>query len=1142
MILLGLHLMMLKSFGIKPGIKWIALGLLLLSNLVPFAVTAQVGGAFFADFQLTGKGRQNNATCMVQDGEGNMQMATLAGVVVFDGSNTSLVGTGAQTWVLDYVPENQKTYVGCDGRIGYIKRNSYGKFMFTRIPLKGVEDQGFYEVCSNGKDVYYQSSDLIVKVTDDKITAQWKRPMQGNFAGIFNLKGTIFVNVSSSGIYTLQPGGKFKKHAMEDSRLAEEELMFVCPRSENEVLLGTTANEIFVFNGSSLTQLVSDKASYIQAKSIYDGKKLNNTYMVLSTLYGGVLVMNMYNGIVSEMYNTATGFPDDQIYSIAIDKGQGIWTNHELGFTRIDRNVPVKYFSAYPGITTRVYSVSEINGTLYAGCSDGLYRLKAVDNLDEYERALKATQEIKKAQKESKAGSKSDAVDEPNETREPIISEPTNPTIGPTGPTEPTTPDETAIDRAGKKIKGMWKRVKDKIPGNTGDGSGGGQLNPKSNRSYSNSPVSFERVNHNASVFRFAVIGEDKGSQFIYSKVDGINSKVKKILTTPTGLICVTNTGLIEYNGSSAKTIFSGEIKDAMYSAGRIYLVSSTGPYVIEPDGSSYYIAVNSKYKSLSTVFVENANTLWIGGTNHVIKVTLGSHGSVTKEKLIEIPAEFPDYMSICKSGDVIFFVSGGGLFEYQPSNETAVPAQQVVAADNEILEYVINPAGNTLFIKSVEGWKEVKNHNEQSDMGLLDVLNDVRYVFKNNNGNVWAVSNRGDIYYLNRNIPAGSSFAGFDVYIRGFLGGFNGNPFNLSDLNISYREGAIEIKWGSNLYLKSEGTWYRYKIEGSGRNQWSQWTRQTSLKIQLTPGSYTFVVQAKDVLGNVSPERKISFYIKPPFWQTWWFYTLMAMLLAGIIYIIFRWRNRALLENQKRLEAMVVERTTELAEEKEKTEDLLLNILPKAVAQELKELGQSRVRRHPESAVMFTDFCNFTKMSMNMTAEELVEKLDHYFRKFDEIVDKYGLEKIKTIGDAYMCAAGVPQPRKNYSLAIVMAALEIIDVVAKADAHWQIRVGIHQGGLVSGVVGKRKFAYDIWGDTVNVASRMESSSEPMNINITEQVFDQIKDYFECEKRGEVEAKSLGKTNMYFVKGLKNAYSTNGNKLEPNKDFLALLN
>jgi class 3 adenylate cyclase len=295
-------------------------------------------------------------------------------------------------------------------------------------------------------------------------------------------------------------------------------------------------------------------------------------------------------------------------------------------------------------------------------------------------------------------------------------------------------------------------------------------------------------------------------------------------------------------------------------------------------------------------------------------------------------------------------------------------------------------------------------------------------------------------------------------------------------------------------------------------------------------------------VFGNTSPPRSLRFSIEPPFWQTWWFYTIVALALGFAVWMIFRWRNRALIEKQKLLERMVKERTAELAEEKEKTEDLLLNILPRAVAQELKELGQSSVRKHSDSAVMFTDFCDFTKLSKNMTAEELVMKLDGYFRKFDEIVEKYGIEKIKTIGDSYMCAAGVPQPKSRSSLSMVMAALEIINVVENEDTRWKIRVGIHQGGLVSGVVGKKKFAYDIWGDTVNVASRMESSSEPMNINITEQVYEKIKDYFECDKRGEIEAKSLGKTNMYFVRGLKPEFRLNGSHNVPNKEFLALLN
>lgn len=1141
MILLGLHI---TFYGIVP-MKFPKTTLKYLILIAIFQAVqplwGQAGGAFYADFQLSGKGRQNIATSMVQDSEGNLQMATLGGVVIFDGTTTSIVGTGAAAAVLEHVPETQKTYIACEGRIGYIKRNSFGKFVFSRIEVKGVDaDQYYNDICTNGKDIYFLSSDWVLKVTDDKLTAKWKRPEIGNFSGLFALKNSVFVNVSGSGLYILDAAGSVKKHAINDASLVEEEIMFATNKSKDELIIGTSENRLFIFNGAVLKELETDKAGYIKTNQLLDGKKLNNTHMVLATYYGGVLVVNMTSGVVSDMYNTGTGFPDDQVFSITVDKSQGIWVNHESGFTRIDRNLPVRYFSSYPGIAYRVYSVAESNGILFAGCSDGLYKLKTVDNAAEYDRAVKMAQDLKKAQKENKAASKAGGGSGTEEIGDKGPEEANTPAPATKTPEESTIPDDNALDRAGKKIKGIWDRVKKKIPGG-GTDDDKGTKNPNGEQGYSSHPVSFERVYRSNEIFHFAVIGQDNGQRFLYSKIEGINSKVKKILVTPTGLLCVTNTGLYEYNGSVAQKLFNGEIKDAIYAHNKIVFITAAGPYLIE-NGVTIPINIQSRYRSLNTVFLETSNTLWLGGNNRVVKVSLGGGGHVLKEVPIDIPAEFPDYISICKAGQVVFFVSGGGLFEYQASSESAIAAEVTVSSESEQLDYVINPAGNTLFIKTIDGWKEVKNHNDQTPLGLLDVVGDVRYVYKNSTGNAWALNNKGEIFYLNIRTPNKFTFAGFDVFIRGVLGGFNGNPFDLSDLNISYREGAIEIKWGSNLYLKSEGTWYQYKIEGAGRSQWSQWTKQTSLKIQLTPGNYTFVVRAKDVLGNISPERKISFSIDPPFWQTWYFYTLMALLLAAAIYFIFRWRNRALIENQKRLEAMVVDRTTELAEEKEKTEGLLLNILPKAVAQELKELGQSSVRRHSESAVMFTDFCEFTKLSMNMTAEELVEKLDSYFRKFDEIVEKYGLEKIKTIGDAYMCAAGVPQPLNHYSLAIVMAALEILEVVKSAEAQWKIRVGIHQGGLVSGVVGKKKFAYDIWGDTVNVASRMESSSEPMNINITEQVYEQIKDYFDCEKRGEIEAKSLGKTNMYFVKGLKKAYRANGSAVVPNKEFLALLN
>jgi len=212
---------------------------------------------------------------------------------------------------------------------------------------------------------------------------------------------------------------------------------------------------------------------------------------------------------------------------------------------------------------------------------------------------------------------------------------------------------------------------------------------------------------------------------------------------------------------------------------------------------------------------------------------------------------------------------------------------------------------------------------------------------------------------------------------------------------------------------------------------------------------------------------------------------------------------------------------------EKERSDLLLRNILPEQTAQELKDRGQVQAKRFDSVSVMFTDFKGFTQNSANLSPEELVDSINYYYSKFDDIIEKHGLEKIKTVGDAYMCAGGLPFPTKDHPIQMVEAALEIAAFVnesKKADpdamTRFDIRIGINTGPVVAGVVGKKKFAYDIWGDTVNIASRMESTSEPGKVNISDNTYQLIKDQYQCSYRGEIDAKNKGMMKMYFVEGI----------------------
>lgn len=218
--------------------------------------------------------------------------------------------------------------------------------------------------------------------------------------------------------------------------------------------------------------------------------------------------------------------------------------------------------------------------------------------------------------------------------------------------------------------------------------------------------------------------------------------------------------------------------------------------------------------------------------------------------------------------------------------------------------------------------------------------------------------------------------------------------------------------------------------------------------------------------------------------------------------------------------------RTKKIIEhEKNRSEVLLLNILPQETAKELKEHGKVQPKKFDDVTILFTDFKNFTHYAENLSPEELVKSVDFYFSEFDRIIEKYGLEKIKTVGDAYMCAAGVPFPVEDHAVKTVAAACEMIQFVEKAkkidsenETRFEMRIGINSGPVIAGVVGTKKFAYDIWGDTVNIASRMESSSLEGKINISEFTYEQVKHQFDCEYRGEILAKSKGQMKMYFVK------------------------
>lgn len=402
---------------------------------------------------------------------------------------------------------------------------------------------------------------------------------------------------------------------------------------------------------------------------------------------------------------------------------------------------------------------------------------------------------------------------------------------------------------------------------------------------------------------------------------------------------------------------------------------------------------------------------------------------------------------------------------------------------------------------------------------------------------------------------------------------------YQTSIINLNYNQRSFTVKFQSDDLSNPERINYKYILEGSDEGE-IEIGRVNEIHFNaLSPGTYKLKVYARIGEGKWSEyPAELTINIDKPFWLKWWFALIVAALTFILVRVIIKKRIDYARRDQIILEMKVKERTKEIEQknikielqkkkieeeknkvieqqkllqrEKDRTEKVLRNVIPASTAEELKKKGRASARAYKVVSVLFTDFVGFTKIAETMSATELVKKLDVYFKKFDEIIIRNNLEKIKTIGDAYMCAGGVPVRNKTNPIDACLAALQIqaymnkrkMDAIANNQDYWELRLGINTGEVTAGVIGNERLAYDIWGATVNQAQNMEMNGSPGTVTVSGATYEYIEPYFVTSFRGTAQSKSRGLISMYTVEGIKPELSIKGEGVFPNKKFKEIVN
>lgn len=564
----------------------------------------------------------------------------------------------------------------------------------------------------------------------------------------------------------------------------------------------------------------------------------------------------------------------------------------------------------------------------------------------------------------------------------------------------------------------------------------------------------------------------------------------------------------------------------------------------IYEDRGDYIKAMEYRTQSLK-IFEELGDKVGIANSLNGIGYTYDSQGDVTKAiqyytRSLKIFEEIGD-----KSGIANQLNNIGSIYRSQGDNTKALHYYtQSLKIDEELGDKIgiansLNNIGST-YENLGDDTKAMEYHVQS--LALKEEIGDKL-------GKVSSFSNIGSLYENQGDVTKALLYYRKGLKIEEELGYKSGEAASLNDIGglyyqkkdyssaINYSTKALGIakETGELRRIKaaSQSLYESYKQLGNKGIALEMYETYISSRDSLESISnkkevirqqykYAYEKQAlADSIQNVQEQRVVKAELAGQKQRSYFLIGGLALALLFGVFIFNRFRvtrkQKNVIEDQKKLVEV----------ERDKSDHLLLNILPKDTAAELKEKGSVAAQSFPMTSVLFTDFVGFTAISEKMSPEELLEELNYCFSEFDAIMQRNGIEKIKTIGDAYMAASGIPIPNTHHAKDMVKTALEIKRFMlayaqkkeAEKKAYFKIRIGVHSGPLVAGVVGTKKFQYDIWGDTVNVASRMESNSEPGKVNISETTFQLIKKEaaFTFTSRGEISVKGKGNLAMHFV-------------------------
>jgi hypothetical protein len=846
--------------------------------------TAQTGDYYLKHFTVNLPNIDNDNYAITQDGQGRMHVANRQGVLRFDGTFWSITRTPGTVLSVKYDIITDLIYVGCINGYGYIKTDQTGRETYISLSNGDVFAKNISKIEVFENFVYFLGEDILYEYSkrDQKIIHSYKDHVLNFFAYNKNIYA-CYDN------YTISKLGITKFNEQYFGNIPNADIIFSRPLTKYSNIIGTINNKLYTLSGNYFKEIKLKDAAYIEHCELLDAVVMDDRTVVIATTKGGCLIVNIITGETKSIINYYSGLPDNEVYAIGKDISGGVWIAHEFGITRLDYNLPYRCFSNYLGLEGHMEAAITFNGKLYVGTNEGifmldetkLYKEVADENPDKKQVKLPVKTTVKKVQKKTT---------------------PTNSNKNTKG-SATTTSDKKTKPTPKKerfKFRDLFKK-KDKADSTAAvpkQSATKKEHQPKKVKSNFFTKISSLRAKTEGQSKKYVL----ESIKHSFKKVNVGDLKCIQLLVSNNKLLAATNSGIYEINGLTATRICPDNIRYLYASkfTSRIFASTSHGEvltFSFQDDKWNKIELFDFIKQPITYIAEDDKKNLWLSGIDQVYRFTIDDSSKIQDFYEQEIQNPYSDDIFVTNLNKKIYFSLSSTYYYFDYVTHKLV-RDTLVENKFKNSERIINSQSDMLWILKNKSWQYLSDGIRDNDNFIyLSLFRNVDEMILDKKSNaIWVITSDNKLYNLtlnkNRNILSQPK-----VYINDVKNA-QGQYLSVSNFSVQQNESNLSLDIISTDYYDQNALEYQYKIVGLNE-QWSQWsTNNTIILNYLSSGKYKILIRSRNALGQITEKEAINFKIKPPYWQTWWFY-LAELIFFGLLWMLSFRLNRTNYSNQ---------------------------------------------------------------------------------------------------------------------------------------------------------------------------------------------------------------------------------------------------